>query len=138
MQGISGSVNPEILLEDGGEKAAPRLRGAGATSADLDDIAAGIGEVRRSSSAHLRSIAQNSVGFAEEAAPRLRNTSADLNDIAAGIGEVCFPQHCILLTFLSKFQNLPAPHQQIWTAAPPGLARCVCPCSQSIVRDACP
>lgn len=44
VQGISGNVNPDIHLAGGEE--APRLRDAPApTSADLDDIAAGIGEV---------------------------------------------------------------------------------------------
>ena len=45
MQGISGNTNPEIHLEGGEEAAVPLLRSAGATSATLDDIAAGIGEV---------------------------------------------------------------------------------------------
>lgn len=45
VQGISGNTNPEIHLEGGGEADVPLLRSAGATSATLDDIAAGIGEV---------------------------------------------------------------------------------------------
>jgi hypothetical protein len=45
VQGISGNTNPEIHLEGGAEADVPLLRSAGATSATLDDIAAGIGEV---------------------------------------------------------------------------------------------